>query len=532
MASPPGDDKDASLSATDNPPPNLSLTSPATNDNPLIVITASSRVFNTFELCEEILAHLSPLELFCVWATCHKFRDIIQSSTILQTKLFLRPAVSGKLSLDEWRKIREHSTASELADRIHGQLVIDTALSKLASANPFYVNPLIFYPACIKEYVDWWTYQPELHHHFRAASRQGFKKLPVDSVHRSMYVTQPPVSEIRITTMCSGQKKEWIVLNQMGVTYGDVCETAVSVSRTLPDNTYVALHGMEASGRWIVEAEDIIRAGKQPALPAVGTNHNPLIVTTAVSRVFNTTELCEKILAHLRPLPLLRASATCHKLRNVIKGPDILQTVLFLKAAPKELWAYDKKNGIVYYGDKAAEFIHRFPSSSIVSLKDPDIYVFSPALLNPLLFEVKEWDILRGCIDHISLSDSKSNWIRLEMFRSWSGPIGGMESQKPLLCCSMFLTQPPVTRIDVFLYDPSKSEWDCSYTTKMVRVRAQGGVTYQDVCKAVEVELAVRVNHNLKIKDIFAVGDRVVTLVELIEVEERGILGGCQTRGF
>lgn len=524
MASPPGDDKDAALSANDTPPPNLSLISPATNDNPLIVITASSRVFNTFELCEEILAHLSPLGLFCVWATCHKFRDIIQGSTILQTKLFLRPAVSGNLSLAERRKIREHSIASELADRIHE--VNDIALSKLASANPFYVNPLIFYPACIKEYVDWWTYQPELHHHFRAALRQGFKKLPVDSVHRSMYVTQPPVSEIRITTMCSGQKKEWIVLNQMGVTYGDVCETAVSVSRTLPDNTYVALHGIEASGRWIVEAEDIVRAGKQPALPAVGTNHNPLIVTTAVSRVFNTTELCEKILARLQPLPLLRASATSHKLRNVIKGSDILQTALFLEAAPKKLWAYDKKNGIVYYGDKAADFIHRFPSSSIVSLEDPDIYVFSPALLNSLLFEVfsEEWGILRGYIDHFSKSFLKRTMISVESNRAWSGPIGGMESQKPPLCRSMFLTQPPVTRIDVILYNPSES--DPFFTIKLVQVRAQGGVTYQDVCKAMEVELAG--DPNLKIKQMFAVGNPVVTLDELIEVEERGFLSGCK----
>jgi hypothetical protein len=50
-----------------------------------------SKTFETTELCEEILSHLSCLELWRARSTCKSFQKVIYHSPLLQKNAFLEP---------------------------------------------------------------------------------------------------------------------------------------------------------------------------------------------------------------------------------------------------------------------------------------------------------------------------------------------------------------------------------------------------------------------------------------------------------
>lgn len=99
-------------------------------------------------------------------------------------------------------------------------------------------------------------------------------------------------------------------------------------------------------------------------------------------KVYNTTELCEKISTHLPLSSISHTSATCQSSRNAIENSPTLQVRLFRKPQyPRQNRAYDKEENIFLTGSKATTFIVQKARETNTP---PDASI--PVLLNPHLF--------------------------------------------------------------------------------------------------------------------------------------------------
>lgn len=62
-------------------------------------MSALSQVCGTFELLESILLHLSPRDILCCEAVCHRLQFVIKTSLPLKQKLHLEPDQTSSLSI-------------------------------------------------------------------------------------------------------------------------------------------------------------------------------------------------------------------------------------------------------------------------------------------------------------------------------------------------------------------------------------------------------------------------------------------------
>lgn len=170
---------------------------------------------------------------------------------------------------------------------------------------------------------------------------------------------------------------------------------------------------------------------------------------TAVDRAAATPKVLENILLHSTPLTVLRAQATCRKVNALIHSSPALQQKLFLKpdfescshpfdVAPNELLSALARNPAEYH----------------FALAHPR----GPRPIIPV-------DAAGG---------THSIAVKLSAV------------PEPGSCVAMFVTQPPMKRLDLFCHHPTPARGNPRLDRMMVpygRVVSPSGVTWGDVCK-------------------------------------------------
>ena len=151
-------------------------------------------VFATAELLEKILLYLSPTHAIAIQRTCTQFRDVMRTSTKLKDHTFLR---SRQTNTSLWA-VRTTRAPGVTTHEIFEKFTNET----LASDFRALVTPVSLHPLMVPDYAftlrlkNWDTFE-------ETVENIVLLKLPKHSQPRgkeswrSMYITSPPVTEVK-----------------------------------------------------------------------------------------------------------------------------------------------------------------------------------------------------------------------------------------------------------------------------------------------------------------------------------------------
>lgn len=229
-------------SSSSLPPPVCG--SAATRKSTLSHDPPAKQVFDTTELCENVLKYLDPKDLVRVQRLCRSTRSCIDSSPTLQEKLFLKPAPTSMLWVLHYGN-DDILLGKKATEYIEGAKNPTSAAT--LSKRPHVYNELFFEVREHREGLgarlcDHCVNGIDAINASRAhllMTLDGLRALPQSASCRAMYVAQPPVAKIRIAVMgrCDGSLREdelgegeigiidWITVESFwGVKFEDVVE--------------------------------------------------------------------------------------------------------------------------------------------------------------------------------------------------------------------------------------------------------------------------------------------------------------------
>ena len=188
-------------------------------------------------------------------------------------------------------------------------------------------------------------------------------------------------------------------------------------------------------GRALVARDAAYHNSSSPSMPA------------PIAKILAVPELCEIILQYLTFDELIPAQLVCRGLIAVIRGSIELQRILFLMPAlptKDSQWVTDYKNRL-RIGKEARPFLEKMESGS------KNYNAVTPLICNPLLSS-RRHDYIKqsrspstaiavSINDHVDRPHHAHEYFEFKIDKFWM-------SQPYHSCRSMFLTQPPVTRVD------------------------------------------------------------------------------------
>lgn len=199
--------------------------------------------------------------------------------------------------------------------------------------------------------------------------------------------------------------------------------------------------------------------------------------STAVSRVFATTELLENILEFLDIKDLLFAQRLNRRIKTVIKCSPKLRRALYLQADSSKR---PLRLQTCRHGDCGSSFCLSGASQcSQCSECDvvPDAVMVDGAELNPLLFKSSNPECCIGIVFAESICSD------MEPSPAYVGPcvlheLKGARFRHDQSLMQMLLTQPPITSITVSFVDNATSPCPTSDSTTITRT---SGIRVQDL---------------------------------------------------
>lgn len=167
-----------------------------------------------------------------------------------------------------------------------------------------------------------------------------------------------------------------------------------------------------------------------------------------ISRILSITELCESILQHLSFHDLIQVQLVCRDLNAAIKSSPACQTTLYLRPTlnnDTDEWVADYKNRL-FVGDDARPYLEKIRSGS------RNYNAVRPLICNPMLLSPRHDDIRKSRSKIIAVAVGINDHIDRphhahEHFEFANHMIHNLKTHYS--CRSMFLTQPPVTRIEL-----------------------------------------------------------------------------------
>jgi hypothetical protein len=167
-----------------------------------------------------------------------------------------------------------------------------------------------------------------------------------------------------------------------------------------------------------------------------------------ISRILPVAELCESILHHLSFHDLIRVQLVCRDLNAAIKSSPICQTTLFFRPTLNNSigeWVADYKNRL-FTGKDAQPYLEKIRNGS------RNYNAVRPHLCNPMLSSPRHGHICNSRSKRLAVAVGINDHIDRphhshEYFEFQGKLTRNLEAH--FSCRSMFLTQPPVTRIEL-----------------------------------------------------------------------------------
>ena len=167
-----------------------------------------------------------------------------------------------------------------------------------------------------------------------------------------------------------------------------------------------------------------------------------------ISRILPVAELCESILEHLSFHDLIRVQLVCRDLNAAIKSSPACQTTLFFRPTLNNdlgEWVADYKNRL-FIGKDAQPYLEKIRSGS------RNYNAVRPLICNPMLLSPRHEDIRKSRSKRIAVAVGINDHVdrphhEHEHFEFANDMIRNLETHYS--CRSMFLTQPPVTSIEL-----------------------------------------------------------------------------------
>lgn len=243
--------------------------------------------------------------------------------------------------------------------------------------------------------------------------------------------------------------------------------------------------------------------------------------TAPVKLVLDVFELTQHVLSFLSVMDSLRVRRVCRSFRDVFDQSPKLRHAAFLKADPSfegEKWVRTADDKLLV-GEKAYEYIASreeagLPVDEFKPLRI-NLMAFRPPQLQPSVHS-RVGDFFRTGESILAAPDSL---LRVD------GPINRKSS-----CRSMFLTQPPTTKVRVTSYGlkrypdwedrrglPKFFEGKCSVRV----IEKPGGVTVADVRTVVEQQAYLADRGRASLSSLTFLDGLAVTAEEVDEIEEQ-----------
>jgi hypothetical protein len=160
---------------------------------------------------------------------------------------------------------------------------------------------------------------------------------------------------------------------------------------------------------------------------------------THFGRIILTTELLERVLLQLPQIDLLHSQRVCRPMRNLVKTSPAIETKLCLRAAKHGKtgsWIIDSESNALLVGTHAQDYIANAVTAGV------NIKTIQPVIINPLII--------------LKMEDNPST-LRYLPEGSGSGcfavvPNKYIAKLENSSCLNMYLTQPPVTAVQLNVY--------------------------------------------------------------------------------
>ncbi|KAK5709532.1 hypothetical protein LTR17_019686 [Elasticomyces elasticus] len=174
-----------------------------------------------------------------------------------------------------------------------------------------------------------------------------------------------------------------------------------------------------------------------PATPRVTTTTEMEGTTSTAQRLFDTYELCENILKNLHPTDLLRARGVCRTNSSLVQRSTPLRERLYLLSSQEAdtIWQLDYEWRVKY-----GPADHRDTSTTPLRASEQCLAEHLVCVHNPLILAKDEAYASRGLLGSLLLQSEFSVDSRPESYL-----------EDDTLFRKMYLTQPPVTRVGVWM---------------------------------------------------------------------------------
>ncbi|KAK5681189.1 hypothetical protein LTS10_006951 [Elasticomyces elasticus] len=436
--------------------------------------SVAQRVFDTYELCENILKNLQPIDLLRARGVCRTSSSLVQRSVTLREHLYL---LSSQESDTIWHINYDWCVKCGGWDRRNVSATHSRANDQcLAEHLVCIYNPLIL--AKDEAYASRGLLGSLLLQSEFSVDSRPESFIEDNALFREMHLTQPPVTRVGVwmrtfsTRGVQGTDEKRVLRNVGGVRFGEVLDmiqtlTSQKKCRRASWITFPGVCAVTAEQKEFVERKGVVTRDSDPWPSATGQPGNITKAEDARSagdRVFGTYELCENILKRLPPNDLLRMRRLCCTAKSLLEQSLGLKQNLFLvpTTEPGTIWHLDavrhlrygpRNRTIVINGQRATE--------------DYPVSVYNPLII--ALDEATGKLGLKGC--RCEYLDCRRLYLDCNL-----------ESlAKDALCMNMQLAQPPVFRVELSPRDPEADDEERGYTVKLGNA---DGVRIGEVIKA------------------------------------------------
>lgn len=219
-------------------------------------LSASNRLFGTYELCEQILNCLPMKEVVRATRVCRSIKEVVGNSTRLQTKLFILPdskaktfAVSDSRTLLSGLRAEQHIAATEAGGK-----------GKTGEVALFVFHPLLSVSYTARRFKQAGMVQFAINHVEANHSRRGEQRQVTISNPRivkqrlnistisDMLLSQPPVKTVILDITAPKRTPQVPIHSETGVTFGQVLRAVFMMKADPPyadgpPNVYLRFEG-------------------------------------------------------------------------------------------------------------------------------------------------------------------------------------------------------------------------------------------------------------------------------------------------
>lgn len=219
-------------------------------------LSASNRLFGTFELCEQILDYLPLKEVVQATRVCRSIKEVVGKSTRLQTKLFILPdskaktlAVSDSHTLLSGLKAEQHIAAAKASGK-----------DQMGEVALIVLHPLLSVSYTARRFKQAGMVQFAINHVEANDSRHGEQRQVTISNARiikqtlnistisDMLLSQPPVKSVILDITAPKTTPQVPIHSETGVTFGQVLKAVCMMKGEPPytddpPNVYLRFEG-------------------------------------------------------------------------------------------------------------------------------------------------------------------------------------------------------------------------------------------------------------------------------------------------